>query len=265
MNRVFRCVLLLMLLIGLAHVSPATAQTPGPDDQLRTLAKLAEQGAAAAEQNQPTLMRAEYDEIHELWESFEDQVRAQDATGYVELETALDAVKDAVNAATIDTGAVKSAYEKLEHEAEEVAGRLGGMAGSVAAPLETSLPDALQRLDAASAAVDRGDASTAAAEVDTFIRAWPAIEGAVATKSADAYEAIEGDLGRARAALAAQPADLPAAKTAIERMRGELAPLAGDQAYTAFDAALIILREGLEALLVIVALLAFLRICGNAD
>jgi high-affinity iron transporter len=265
MNRVFRCVLLLMLLIGLAHVSPATAQTPGPDDQLRTLAKLAEQGAAAAEQNQPTLMRAEYDEIHELWESFEDQVRAQDATGYVELETALDAVKDAVNAATIDTGAVKSAYEKLEHEAEEVAGRLGGMAGSVAAPLEISLPDALQRLDAASAAVDRGDASTAAAEVDTFIRAWPAIEGAVATKSADAYEAIEGDLGRARAALAAQPADLPAAKTAIERMRGELAPLAGDQAYTAFDAALIILREGLEALLVIVALLAFLRKSGNAD
>ena len=104
-----------------------------------------------------------------------------------------------------------------------------------------------------------------ATQIERFIRAWPAIEGAVATKSRDAYQAIEGEMGRARAALTAQPADLATATVSIERMRGELAPFAAGQTYTAFDAAAIILREGLEALLVIVALLAFLTKSGNAD
>jgi high-affinity iron transporter len=50
-----------------------------------------------------------------------------------------------------------------------------------------------------------------------------------------------------------------------ERLRDALAPFAAPQTYTVFDAAAVILREGLEALLVIVALLAFLRKSGNAD
>jgi len=243
---------------------PVSAQGSLPADLVRGLIHPAEEGIEAAEQNKPELMRAEYDEIHTLWESFEDQVREADPQGYVELETALDRVKDAVNAQPIDPAAVKVAYEQLRHEADEVAGRLGS-AAAPAAPVEVSLPDALKVLDAAYAAIERGDTSTSAAQIDTFIRAWPGIEGAVATKSQDAYGAIESEMGRARAALKTQPPNLETAKTAVERMREELAPFGAAQSYTAFDAAAIILREGLEALLVIVALLAFLRKSGNAD
>src|SRR5439155_9729696 len=77
--------------------------------------------------------------------------------------------------------------------------------------------------------------------------------------------AIEVDLGRAAAAIKALPADMAAAGAALDRLRATLAPFTGAQTYTALDAAAIILREGLEALLVIVALLAFLRRSGNAD
>jgi hypothetical protein len=104
----------------------------GPSAQLRALGAYAKEGIAAAEQNKPELMRATYDEIHTQWESFEDQVREKDATGYVELESALDKIKDAVNAQPIDAATVKAAYEQLEHEADEVAGRLG-TAGAAAA------------------------------------------------------------------------------------------------------------------------------------
>jgi high-affinity iron transporter len=214
--------------------------------------------------NKPELMRAEYEEIHTLWESFEDQVREADPQGYVELESALDKVKDAVNAQSIDPATVKAAYDQLEHEADEVAGRLAG-ATTPTASVEVSLPDALKSLDAAYAAIERGDTSTSASQIDAFIRAWPGIEGAVATKSQDAYEVVESEMGRARAALKTQPADLATAEAAITRMREELAPFSAAQTYTWFDAAAIILREGLEALLVIVALLAFLRKSGNAD
>jgi high-affinity iron transporter len=238
--------------------------TTGLSAQVRALGAHANTGIAAAEQNKPELLRATYDEIHTLWESFEGQVREKDAAGYVELESALDKIKDAVNAQPIDAAMVKAAFEQLEHEADEVAGRLGTAPAS-AGPVEVTLPEAIKLLDAAASAIHQGDTSTAATQLNAFIRAWPAVEGTVATKSRDAYEAIEGEMGQARAALTAQPADVTAATVAIERMRTELAPFSAGQTYTWFDAAAIILREGLEALLVIVALLAFLSKSGNAD
>lgn len=68
-----------------------------------------------------------------------------------------------------------------------------------------------------------------------------------------------------RAALRAEPADTAAASTALASIRSTLTPYTVDSSYSALDAALIILREGLEALLVVVALLAFLRKSGNSD
>jgi high-affinity iron transporter len=244
------------------EVADRLAGATGVGAQVRELATLAEGGVGAAKQNNPEVMRAKYGEIHEFWESFEDKVRQADATGYVELESALDAVKDAVNAQPVNSAAVEAAYEQLEHEADEIAGRLGAGA-TVTTPSEMSLPDALNVLDAASAALAQGDTSTAATQIDTFIRAWPGIEGAVATQSHDAYQAVEGEMGRARTALQARPADVATAKIAIERMQESLAPFKEGPTYTVFDAFIIILREGLEALLVIVALLAFLRKSGN--
>src|SRR5262245_48014357 len=120
---------------------PVAAQAPSTADLVRSLIHPAEEGVEAAEQNQPELMRAEYAEIHTLWESFEDQVREKDAAGYVELETALDRIKDAVNAQPVDAATAKAAFEQLEHEADEVAGRLGSVAAPTAS-VQVTLPDA---------------------------------------------------------------------------------------------------------------------------
>jgi high-affinity iron transporter len=267
MTRTLHCIALLLLLAGLAGIAPALAQELPLADQVRGLTQHAEEGIDAANHNRPELMRGEYAEIHAIWAAFEDQVRARDAAGYADIEGALAAIKHAVDAQPSDPAAVKAAYQQLEHEAIEVADRLSSATPATAATSSSvvSLPDALKQLTAADAAFTRGDALAAAEQVTSFIRAWPAVEGAVATKSGAAYTAVESDIGSARAALDAQPPDLAAAHAAIVRMRATLAPLAEEQMYTAFDAGAIILREGLEALLVIVALLAFLRKSGNAD
>ena len=267
MKHVLRCIAVLLLLAGIAGVAPAGAQELPLADQVRGLTHHTEEGIDAANRNRPELMRGEYAEIHAIWESFEDQVRAQDAAGYADIESALAAIKAAVDAQPPDTAVVKAAYQQLEHEAIEVADRLSGpaLATTATGASAVSLPDALKQLAAADAAFTRGDALAAAEQVTSFTRAWPAVEGAVATKSRAAYTAVEGDIGSAHAALDAQPPDLAAAHAAIVRIRATLAPLADEQTYTAFDAGAIILREGLEALLVIVALLAFLRKSDNAD
>jgi high-affinity iron transporter len=265
MSRIFRSIILLVLLIGLAQITPAHAQEQPLAGQVRALTFHAKEGIEAAEQNKPDIARAEYQEIDAIWESFEDRVREKDPAGYVEIESALAAIKSAISAQTLDMAAVRSAYQQLEHEADEVADRLGSANASAAAPTAVTMPEALKSLDAANAAIERGDATTAAEQLDSFIRAWPAVEGVVAAKSRDTYTAVETEIGRARVALRAQPADLAIGKASIDQMRVVLAPFAIEQTYTAFDAGAIILREGLEALLVIIALLAFLRKSGNAD
>ena len=260
----------LALMAALMAISaiPALAQGRPLADQVRDLAHHAEEGIEAADNNKPELIQAEYQEIHAIWESFEDQVNAQDPKGYLDLEEAIDQIEAAVNAKPFDPAAVRAAFAHLEDEVTEVADRLAAAGPVSAAPVEqaaTSPAGLLQVLGKVDEAIERGDATAAKTEFDSFIRAWPASEDQIATRSQADYQAIEADMGRLAGALRAEPADLGTAEAALDTLRETLAPYTNNSAYTAADAAFIILREGLEALLVIVALLAFLRKSGNAD
>lgn len=245
--------------LGAAPVDqPATLSA-----QVRDLARQAGEGAAAT---RPEQMRAEYTEIHTSWAAFEDQVRARDPQGYLDIELALDQVAAAVEAQPIDPAGVQAAFEHLNTEAGELADRLAAApAPGSAVAVNVTPADLLARLTSVEQALERGDSADARAQFDGFIRAWPAVEDQVATRSDADYKAIETGMGHAAAALRAAPADLGAATAALAGIRGALAPYATANTYSAFDAALIILREGLEALLVVVALLAFLRKSGNSD
>lgn len=259
-----RLVSLLGILLVLVFTVPALAQEPELADRVGSLALAAHEGAEAAERNNTSLMQHEYDEIHEAWERFEDEVRAQSPTGYVQLEGAMAAVKSALGTQPLDPAAVETAYLHLQEEATEIAAEMSGPV-SKASSGEATPAELLKSLNEAYEEVEQGQTQEAAEQMKQIIRAWPAVEGAVAARDAEAYTAIEVDLGQAITALEAQPADLAAAEAAIERLRDNLAPFAVGQTYTMFDSAAIILREGLEALLVIVALLAFLRRSGNSD
>lgn len=263
--RLRRLVPALVVILSLLSVWPVLAEEPTIAGQLYSLAHVAEEGMEAAEHNNAALMQAEYDELHELWESFEDEVRDQNPTAYVELEGALAAVKAALQARPLDPGAVQMAYDHLREEANEIAADFGGTEAEAPPVIEAAPADLMRSLNAAYNAVEAGDADEAAEELNFVIRAWPSVEGAIAAKSPDAYTAIEVDLSRAAAALKARPADLNSAEAALERLRETLSPFVSLQTYTLLDAAAIILREGLEALLVIVALLAFLQRSGNSD
>lgn len=256
--------LLIVVLLCLPLVWPALAQELNLADRLQALARTAEEGMEAAEQNDVTLMQAEFNEIHEAWESFEDQVREQNPTAYVELEGALNALKASLQAQPLDPAAAAKAYAHLMDEATEIAAQFNG-GESMATTIEATPADLLKNLDVAYHELEEGEADEAAEYLAQVIRAWPIVEGAIAAKSQEAYTAIEVDLSRAAAALEAEPANLSEAEAAVERLRETLSPFVGGQTYTMFDAAAIILREGLEALLVVVALLAFLRRSGNSN
>jgi high-affinity iron transporter len=255
----------LIIFLILVFDKPVMAQELTIAEQLRNLAHTAADGQTAAGPGQTDLVQAEYAEIHETWESLENEVRQQDSVAYVELEGALHRLEETLHTEPLDLAAVSLAYDHLFDEANEFADRFDRGAATPVEVISTTPAELVKSLDAAYAAIEQDDIEAAEEQISTVMRAWPSVEGAIATRSPEAYNAIEVELGRAAAALAAQPANLVEAEAAIEQLRATLTPFVGHQTYTAFDAAAIMLREGLEALLVMVALLAFLRRSGNQD
>jgi high-affinity iron transporter len=256
---------LLITILGLMLAGTTYAQEPGLAEQLQALAHVAQEGIEAAEENNVTLMQTEYNELHTLWASFEDQIREQDPIAYVELEGALDTVKEALQAEPLDPVAVRLAYDHLLDEVNEVVEQSGDKTAVPSDAAKMTPADLLSYLETAHLAIEQGEVAEAEEQLTRVIQAWPSVEGAIAASSQDTYTAIEIDLSRAAAAFEAQPIDLQEATAAVERLQQSLAPFVIRRTYTMFDAAAIILREGLEALLVVAALLTFLRRSGNSD
>ena len=247
-----------VIVVVLGCLWPIMAQAQDVSGELDRLAEQAQAAATAASSGQA----AAYEAIHEAWEAIEDGIRDQDPTLYVELETALDAVKDAVAAGNpADTA---QAFSHLGFELHEGAERFAEGAAAGLNAVAATPADLQDELTQVLAALQSGDAAEADAHIERAIRMWPGVEGAIAAKSPQDYETIERALGAAMTARAATPIDTALLQEAATTIRTTLAPYLATQTYTAVDAAAIIIREGLEALLVIVALLAFLRKSGNA-
>lgn len=256
-------ILVVVLSLVLAH--PTWASEPDTARQLQSLAHVAGEGQEAAQQNDVARMQAEYEEIHELWEQMEDGIRDQNPTAYLELEVALDAVKDSLQASPSNAGAVQLAYEHLANEAGEIAVKFNEGQAVADTAIAATPADLMDNLDAAHTYLEADASGEALEQIHRVMLAWPAVEGAIAAKSSQAYATIEVELGRANAALKANPPDVAAATVAVEQLRQVLTPFVATSAYTMFDATAIILREGLEAMLVVVALLTFLQRSGNED
>ncbi len=201
------------------------------------------------------------------WAAIEDGIRARSRDGYVAIEDRIRGVDAALmQPASPDAKRADAAIAALDETIDDAlpavaAGQPGGAPAAGA-----TFQSANARLDAALAALDRGDTAAAATEVKAFRDVWPDVEGAVKARSPEAYGAIEDDTAAALARLSARPADAAGARLAVEAIRTRLEPfVTAPTTYGAFDAAVILLREGLEALLVVAALLAFLVQSGNAD
>jgi high-affinity iron transporter len=120
-------------------------------------------------------------------------------------------------------------------------------------------------LNEAKQALDQGNAAKAKDDIEQFRESWLDIEGIVLSQSATAYGDAERDMVLTYAYLTNDPPKTEEAKQSIEAMVNYLQPLAAKTAYNMLDAVTILLREGLEALLVIVALLAYLKKSGHED
>jgi high-affinity iron transporter len=118
----------------------------------------------------------------------------------------------------------------------------------------------MDALSEARAALARGEAGAAQQAIAAFRALWPDAEGSVKARSAAVYASTEDNAPRAAALASAGDAD--GALQVVDQMIADLQPLVEANRYGVFDAAIILLREGLEALLIIAALLAIVKRAG---
>ncbi|MEA3000505.1 MAG: high-affinity iron transporter [Sphingomonadales bacterium] len=144
--------------------------------------------------------------------------------------------------------------------------------GAVGRQGGSSLTIARERLRQSLAAYDAGDRNAAKElALAAYLDGFEPIEPMLAGRDAGLLARVETKMGELRGAIA-QGQDIPQVRervAALEALMDEseraLAPEQGSAASTFLGAFTILLREGLEALLIVVAMLAFLRKADRAE
>jgi high-affinity iron transporter len=246
-------------------VAARTGVAAAGADQLKALTKQIEDARDALRRGDVARATTAYHEFQSGWVAIEDGIRARDRDAYVRIEDGIRTVSDALSTPEHpDTARVDAALAALDKTIDDALPTIA--AGSASGRATATFASAQSHLDAALAALDRGDAATANAEVVAFRNDWTDVEVVVKGRSIDTYGAIENDTAAALSLLGTRPADTAGAHEAVARIRTAIEPFAGPSGtYGVFDAAVILLREGFEALLVVAALLAFMAKSGNAD
>ena len=190
-----------------------------------------------------------------LWGLAEDAVHAKDPASYARIEAGIDNALSALKAQPADLPAAQAALRDLL-----ATSRSGTKGGALATAQATKgIPDLLRLLHEASAALAAGNPRDASTRLSEFISAWPLAEGEVKARSEDVYAKIENEMTDAGGLLLSGPNGRARAAELITGMTAQLSGLQELTSYSAWDAGMILLREGMEALLVLAALLAMLR------
>jgi high-affinity iron transporter len=251
-----------------AYVTAASGTVGGDTGAAgrETAAKLlpaAERTRDAARSADWSAAAAAYRDIVSGWKPAERNIRADDSAVYSLLETRISLLRIALQAEPLREASAKSEAEALyQLLADYSEGKTIDAGDTSSEP--ASIEGLISYLNKASSAAKDNNSTEAANIMEQFIVAWPSAEGQVQIASPTVYNNIENESAAVTGYLLSNPPKLDQALTIMDNMLSELTPLAGETTYNAWDAALILLREGLEAILVLSALLAYLKRDGNA-
>ncbi|MUT68439.1 FTR1 family protein [Paenibacillus sp. NEAU-GSW1] len=222
----------------------------------------AEQLLAHIEAGDWSKASAVYKTINDGWPPIEASIRSENFAVYGKLETAMSMIRIALQA---EPPRAEQAAEQTKAFIALITDYKDGKIVQAAEPesSDMTIADLIVILDKASADIAAGHYNEADGQMQSFIAAWPSVEGQVQLRSADTYSKIEIKMTDVSKYVLADPPAPDKAEAVIESMRGLLQPLVADAKYTAWDAGMILLREGLEAILVLAALLAYLKRTGN--
>ncbi|MDU8672716.1 FTR1 family iron permease [Paenibacillus polymyxa] len=257
-------------------VTAAEGDQPAPAGAkaAEKLLPMAKGSLAAMQKGDWAAARVDYDRIVKAWYQVETPIRLDHFSVYSSLETKISLIRISMQAEPIrQAQALKEMQELTTLLSDYSQGKLvntdqGADAGNAAAGAANgstaSLGDAVTLLESARQDVVANQPEQAADKVGQFIAVWPSVEGHVQISDPASYTAIENQMTETSGYLLSSPPNMDKALQTLDQMLDRLRPLTEERSYTAWDAALILLREGMEAILVLAALLAYAKKSGEA-
>lgn len=211
------------------------------------------QKLAQAVQNQDlTAIQAQYRHFNNVWSLNEKVVRETSLGHYGKIETAMSLLRVAMLSEPADFSVMNSQIDTLNQSLSEFnAGKILQVQQVENAP--TTLAQGIDLLKQAVKKLENQQIATAQADLALFIQQWAIFEGEVSTKNGELYRKVESELP----VIMAKGNDSQNIAN-FHRLIDELSTISG-QHYGVLDVMLILLREGVEALLIIMALLTTLN------
>ncbi|MFK5706800.1 FTR1 family iron permease [Lysinibacillus boronitolerans] len=201
-----------------------------------------------------------YKDFNSKWKKVERPVREQSIAMYGQIETQMAFLRIAISAEEPDFALMKTQFAELQKTIEDF---VAGKETAEVVEGNYSLATLLAYIDEAQDLIDAGDYQAASNKVREFITIWPRVEIEISTRNGSLYTKIESDMPIIASDLLKSNVDQQAITKQLNTFRTEIELIQGDSDYTIWDAALILLREGLEALLIILALVSFLEKSGQ--
>ena len=194
-----------------------------------------------------------YKRFNSTWTLNEKIVRETSLGHYGQIENAMAFLRVAMLAEPPN-------YPEMEKQAKLLGDSLNDFkAGNILQPQVASdapqtLPDGIKLLEKSLSALESGDNDSASSAIATFIQQWPIFEGAVQTRDGALYTRVESELP-----VIMSKGSEPANIARLQALVDDLKAIDTSASYGIIDAMLVLLREGVEALLVVMALIAALN------
>ncbi|MBM7650679.1 FTR1 family iron permease [Neobacillus cucumis] len=207
-------------------------------------------------------LKSQYQQLTNEWNTTSEKVVHDESIGaYGNIEKYSALIRIAITQEPADLNKAAQNLDLLRTEVENF------LAGKASKQVEGdyTLADLATLLSDSDKAISQKDYNGASEYLNKILTIWPMVEGDVQTRDSSLYSDLETKVPSAISLLNSQNVKADKASEIVKNLSDRLAPLLSKTSYSLWDAALILLREGLEGLLVVVTLIAFLKKMGQSS
>ena len=184
------------------------------------------------------------------WTINESVVRDNSTAHYGRVETAISFLRSSMETAPTDFNSIQTSFDDLKKAIDDfVTGKEVAERSS-----DLSLKDGIALLKKALEQFQAGDQSSGAASIKEFITICSTIEGSVSMTNPSLYTRVESE-----SPVIMVKGSEKEYQEKLEKLIADLSQIDTSARYNAFDAMLILLREGVEVLLIVIALVTILK------
>jgi high-affinity iron transporter len=251
-NKLWFITIPVMLILVLFAPLTAHASSRGTENVSAADTYISQALVAAEHDNLPAAKQV-YQKFHDRWLVIEDTVKDDSAQAYTDIESNMGQVEYAfITGKQQNIVNALKGLQSVDHKYTE-----GKFANGTFKKQNITLSNFIAMLGQTKEKVTAHDQKSALSEIAAVRQSWLSVEGTVVAQSDSVYNDSERDMVTVNAMISA--GNYQGADDLLSKMIEYLTPLASKTGYTMWDAAMIPIREGLEALLVVAALLTYVK------